>query len=225
MKAQCRRSSCGFMRFAMSRYTCRQRRAVAEPMNQLKSTQRKSSRASRAAPPPVIFDEDPLLRILVAKATSRGQPLKSLAQELGVSYGRLAQWRREKAAMRIAHRSVHARAARYLGIPTVLALVLAGVVGIEDFVLPGPESLDERLRKQFEEMRHDPFFAAFVPPCLVSAAPEVRLFVAFLYGQARGISSTPQQGMPWVTDLHRAVVALRALQTDVSDGVGKGGIF
>lgn len=189
------------------------------------STHRKSSRASRSAPPPVVLDDDPLLRILVAKATSRGQPLKSLAQELGVSYGRLAQWRREKTAMRMAHRSVHTRAARYLGIPTVLALVLAGVVSLEDFVLPGPESLDERLSAQIEEMRHDPFFAAFVPTALVSVAPEVRLFIAFLYRQARGIPNAQQQGLPWVTDLHQAVVALQELQTDRSYGARKYGIL
>jgi len=189
------------------------------------STQGKRKQSARAAPPPLLADQDPLLRILVAKAASQGQTLTSLAKELGVTYGRLVQWRREKAAMTSANRSVHARAARYLGVPTVVCLVLAGVVGPEDFVLPGPETLDERLRKQIEEMRHDPFFAAFVPTSLLSAAPEVRLFIAFLYGQARGIPSTPQQGLPWVTDLHRAVVALQELRADGSHGARKNGIF
>lgn len=189
------------------------------------STQRKKSRATRTAPPPVVLDDDPLLRILVAKATRRGQPLKSLAQDLGVSYGRLAQWRREKTALRMAHRTVHARAARYLGIPTVLGLVLAGVVRLEDFVWPAPESLDERLRKEIEEMRHDPFFAPFVPTSLDSAAPELQLFITFLYRQARGNPSTPQCGQPWVTELHQAVVALQRLQTDGFDASKSKSIF
>jgi len=189
------------------------------------STEGKRKRSVRAGPPPVLADEDPLLRILVAKAATRGQPLKLLAKELGVTYGRLAQWRREKAAMKSAHRSVHARAARYLGVPTVVCLALAGVVGLEDFVWPERESLDSRLRRQLEEMRHDPFIAPFLPPSLAAASPDLRLFIVFLYRQATGIGNTPQRGQPWMTELHQAVVALQALQTTSSPAAKPVDIF
>lgn len=179
---------------------------------------------ARAAPPPVVADEDPLLRILVAKAATQGLPLKSLAKELGVTYGRLAQWRREKTAMRSAHRSVHVRAARYLGVPTVLSLVLAGMVGLEDFIWPEPESLDARLRRDMEEMRHDPYVAPFLPPSLEAAAPDLILFIVFLYRQSKG-ASAPQRQQPWLTGLHRAVVELRGLDVDGAAAGKPRGVF
>jgi len=151
-----------------------------------------------------------LLRILVAKAATRGQPLKTLAKELGVTYGRLAQWRRETSAMRSAHRSVHVRAASYLGVPTVLTLALAGVVGLEDFIWPESETLEARLRRDIEEMRHDPHVAAFLPATLATAPLELQLLIAFLYRQLKGIDALRRE-QPWQTDLHRAVVELRGL--------------
>lgn len=169
------------------------------------STRKK--KATRLTSVPVVVDCDPLLRALVSKATSHGQPLKDLARELGVSYERLAQWRRGKSTMRTAHRSVHERAARYLEIPVVLVLVLSGLVELRDFIWPEDESLEERLRQELEVMRNDPLVAAFAPESLQSAAPEVRLFTAFLYRQLQGSSEMARRGLPWMSALHRAVVA------------------
>jgi len=184
------------------------------------STQGKKKRAVRAGPPPVLVDEDPLLRVLIAKAATQGKPLNALAKELGVTYSRLAQWRRARAAMKSVNRSVHVRAASYLGIPTVLALAMAGVVRLEDFVLPAPESLDERLGKDIEEMRHDPFFAPFVPQSLNVATPELRLFIVFLYRQARGTPSAPPRGQPWLTELHQAALTLQEFKSGGSRTAG-----
>jgi hypothetical protein len=48
----------------------------------------------RRNPPVVVHDEQVLLWILVAQATQRGDTLAKLAKALGVTYERLAQWRR-----------------------------------------------------------------------------------------------------------------------------------
>ncbi len=93
-------------------------------MNAVKSR----PKLDRANPPPVIQDDQVLLRILVAQATQRGETLAKLAQALGVTYERLAQWRRQEGSISRAHRSVHENAARYLGVPVVLVLTLAGTV-------------------------------------------------------------------------------------------------
>ena len=162
-----------------------------------------------------------MLRILVAKAAAQGQTLTSLAKELGVTYSRLTQWRREKFAMRSAHRSVHLRAARYLGVPTALTLALAGVVGLEDFIWPESETLEARLRRDIEEMRHDPHVAAFLPSSLAIAAPELQLLIVFLYRQLKGVDA-PQREQPWLAGWHRAVVELRGPELRTDSGKVRG---
>src|SRR5674476_692391 len=106
---------------------------------------KEESSTGRANPPPIVRDEQPLLKALVAEATRRGETLASLAKALGVTYERLAQWRRNDALINNAHRSVHERAAKYLGLPTVLVLMFAGSIGLEEFVWPGRGSLKDRI--------------------------------------------------------------------------------
>ena len=80
-------------------------------------TTKEKSPVKRRNPPPITRDEQPLLRVLVSEATRRGDTLAALAKELGVTYERLAQWRRNDALIAKAHRSVHEKAATYLGLP------------------------------------------------------------------------------------------------------------
>ncbi|PIZ22460.1 MAG: hypothetical protein COY49_08450 [Comamonadaceae bacterium CG_4_10_14_0_8_um_filter_57_29] len=177
-------------------------------LSQLKDTvmkKVKSSRKSdRANPPPVIHDDHVLLRLLVAQATQRGDTLAKLAQALGVTYERLAQWRRQEGDIGRAQRSVHENAARYLGLPVVLVLALAGTVSLTDFVWPARESLSARVGLELERLRLDPYFAAFVPPALAHADPAVQLLVAFMYRELK----LPQDGQAtsyhWMTALHQA---------------------
>lgn len=181
--------------------------SVLLSQNPFKCMSTRKKRATRMASAPVVVDRDPLLRVLVAKAARQGLPLKDLASQLGVTYERLAQWRRGKSTMKTAHRSVHECAARYLEVPVVLVLVLGGVVKLHDFIWPEDESLERRLRQELEAMRHDPFVAAFVPESLQSAAPEVQLFAAFLYRQLQGSSEMSRRGPAWMSALHRVIVA------------------
>ena len=152
-------------------------------------------------------DEQALLRALVAQATRRGETLGGLAKALGVSYERLAQWRRGEADIRSAQTSVHVRAGQYLGLPTVLVLVLAGVISLEQFVWPAKDTMPQRLAQELERLRQHPFLGPFVPSELTSADPAVKLFVAFLFHE---LSGGPQGAMPnfrWLNALHQASVA------------------
>ena len=96
----------------------------------------------RGFPPPSITDH-PLLRVLIAEATRRGDTLATMARHLDVSYERVAQWRRKEADVANAGRAFIEAAGQYLGIPTAYVLCLAGVVRLEDFVAPGPSSMRE----------------------------------------------------------------------------------
>jgi len=169
-------------------------------------TKKDTDKTRRGNPPPLVRDEQPLLRILVAEATKRGETLASLAKTLGVTYERLAQWRRNEALISNAHRNVHAKAAQYLGLPTVLVLMLAGTVGLPEFVWPGDGSLNVRVNRELERLRQEPFLGPFVPRELASAAPAIKLFVTFLFHELDG---SPARGRPtynWLTALHQAAI-------------------
>jgi transcriptional regulator with XRE-family HTH domain len=144
----------------------------------------------------------PLLRALLAMAHTRDDKLKTLAQRLGVSYGRLSQWRRHQGAFVSAKPQVVQRAAEYLGIPVILALVMGQRVGLEDLLWPAPASLTDRVRDELERLRRDPYIGGFLPAEIATASPSVRLFVVFLYHElaARG---SPEESQRWLRALHQ----------------------
>lgn len=162
--------------------------------------------ATRGNPPPVRRDVQPLLRVLVAEATRRGDTLSSLAKTLGVTYERLAQWRRSESDIGNARGAVHENAAKYLGLPTVLVLVLAGVVTLEQFIWPQKGSSSERVAREIERLRQHPFVGPFAPPELASAAPSVKLFVVFLFHELCIDSVRMEPTYRWLTALHQAAV-------------------
>ena len=75
-------------------------------------------RTPRRGYPPPTSDDPPLLRVLIAEATRRGDTLAAMARHLGVSYERVAQWRRRETNIGNASRPVLEAAGAYLGVPT-----------------------------------------------------------------------------------------------------------
>ena len=109
----------------------------------------------------------------------------ALAQQLGVTYERLGQWKRGEAALRTARRLVHERASHYLQVPVVVVLVLAGSFGARDFLWPSQGNADERLAGELEAMQQDPAVGPFMPASLFEASVEVRWFVVWFYKDLR----------------------------------------
>jgi hypothetical protein len=167
-------------------------------------TTKETSPAKRRNPPPITRDEQPLLRALVFEATRRGDTLAALAKELGVTYERLAQWRRNDALIATAHRSVHERAATYLGLPTMLILLMAGFAGLNDFVWPCKDPLIDRIGRELERMRQDPCIGPFVPKELAAASPSVKLFAAFMFHELHEDGASRKSSSRWLHALHQA---------------------
>ena len=159
----------------------------------------------RGFPPPSINDH-PLLRVLIAEATRRGDTLATMARHLDVSYERVAQWRRKEADVANAGRAFIEAAGQYLGIPTAYVLCLAGVVRLEDFVAPGPSSMRERVRRDLVRLRHDPHFAGFFPEALLSADASVQRFVAWLYRELGGGVVRGDTPFEWMRSLQLAAM-------------------
>lgn len=158
---------------------------------------------SRKKPPSLPGNSQPLLRALAGEAKNRGDSLAMLAKALGVTYVRLAQWRRNDADIGAANRSVHKNAASYLGIPPAFIPFLAGTMGLEDFVWPAKESLDSRISRELKQMRRDSYVGAFMPDALESSPQEVKLFVTFLYRELTVETMPGQRTNHLISELQR----------------------
>jgi hypothetical protein len=77
-----------------------------------------------------------------------------------------------------------AAAARYLGVPVVAVLAMAGAVTLRDLEWPGAQSRELRLRLELDALEADPYYGGLVPHSLRSASADVQLFVIYLYREA-----------------------------------------
>lgn len=149
--------------------------------------------------------EQPLIRALIARAHRRGESLAQLAKHLGVTYERFSQWRRNPSKVATANETVFVNAAKYLGVPTILAMVMANRIELCQFVWPAAATLDDRVIQQLDELRQDPFLGGFVPRELADTPLPVKLFVVFLYHQLGRPGTLDDSGHRWLSTLQRAV--------------------
>ena len=167
-------------------------------------TKPKAKPMRRGYAPPRL-DDQPLLRLLIAESTRRGDTLAAMAKALGVTYEHVAQWRRRESDVTKASRKVLAAAAEYLQVPTVLVLCLVGTIGLADLEYPNRLSLAEFVRRQMDTLRVDPFFAGFFPESLLNAPPAIQHFVAMLYMELVGIRA-PNRNYEWMKSIHSAAL-------------------
>jgi hypothetical protein len=167
-------------------------------------TKPKAKPLRRGYAPPRL-DDQPLIRLLIAESTRRGDTLVALAAALGVTYERVAQWRRREYDVTKAPRKVLRAAAEYLQVPTILVLCLVGTVGLADLEQPSRVSMAEFTSRQLETLQMDPYFAGFFPESLLNAQPAIQHFVAMLYGELAGIR-TPNRNYEWMKAIHSAAL-------------------
>ena len=159
--------------------------------------------AGRRNPPPLKVDEQHLLQLLVSEAQRRGDTLTSLAKALGVTYRRLAQWRRGDARVENSGRAVFEKAAQYLGWPTLFVLLHADVVRLTDIAWPGRVSLVDHLAREIERMRQHPQIGPWVPTALEKANPGIRLFAAFLFNEVERATQADKSRVDWLEELRK----------------------
>lgn len=166
---------------------------------------------------PASLDDPPLLRLLLAETTRRGETLAGLAKALGITYERLAQYRRGDGDISKASRATLEKAARWLGVPTVLVLALARAIRLDDFVWPGTGAMRERVASELASLSLDAFWAGLVPPQLQHADPAVQRFVALLYREVSGNSGRSARAPEWMRALHAASVGNAEAQSKLSE--------
>lgn len=173
-------------------------------------------RTPRRGYPPPTTEDPPLLRVLIAEATRRGDTLATMASHLGVSYERVAQWRRRESDIGNANRPVLEAASAYLGVPTAYVLCMAGLVRAMDFAHPTQQSLRERVKQQLESLRRDPAFAGFFPEELLSADAAIQQFVLLLYRELDSGGNRPRRPFEWVRTMHLAALGDLQAQAELA---------
>lgn len=156
--------------------------------------------------------DQPLLRILVAEATRKRITLAALAKALGITYERLAQFRRGEADIANASRETLTAAASFLDVPVVAVLMLAGHIRPQDFLWPLVRTAEELIAEDIEHLHKDPLFASFVTPALRDADFSVQRLVAMLYREACGSWPRIQTLPRWMQALQLASVENQAAE-------------
>jgi len=126
-----------------------------------------------------------LLETLVREANAKGQQLAALAEELGVTYGYIAQLRNGHRSTENISNKFALNCARYLGVPCITVKLLAGRVRPEDFVLPA-ELEAKRVEEGLRRLADDPMLGGFVPPTLWDQPTEVKQLVLMLFQEVSG---------------------------------------
>lgn len=168
------------------------------------------------------IDDHPLLRVLIAEATRRGDTLVGMATQLGVSYRRVAQWRSKDANFSTAGREVFVAAGRYLGVPTAFVLCMAGVIQLQDLTVQDSDSDSEKTERDIQRLRSDPRFAAFVPDEVQGADLKVKMLIQFMYRELVGAACWPGDDYgisEWMRVLRQA--ALRPHESEENFSAGR----
>lgn len=125
----------------------------------------------------------PLLGWLAEESHRRGHTQRRLAEELGISLPYLNLLRARSRQVRKLSPKVATACAGYLGVPPIVAKVLAGAVPMSDFLWPH-QSEEEVVNRAMEAMKLDPISRVLLPADLKSLPLEVRRSLVLLYAES-----------------------------------------
>jgi len=129
-----------------------------------------------------------------------------LAKALGVTYQRLAQYRRADSDIANATRATLEAAASILEIPVAGVFILAGRLTPADLLWPSRSSMRERLKEDLDRLAADPLYAAFVGEELARAHIQVQYLVVLLYREIAPSSTRASRLPEWLRALQLASI-------------------
>jgi hypothetical protein len=132
----------------------------------------------------VEFPGRKLLHRLWNRMREQGHTTRELSEHLGIAYPYLMALARNERPVPQISRSVHERAAAYLGVPNIQAYILSGALAPDDFFAKEPLKVElENIRDSLE--RH-PDWGAFAPgkEDWEGLSDETQLLIAMLFERA-----------------------------------------
>jgi len=137
----------------------------------------------------------PLLSWLFDEARRRGQDLNHMARELGVTYGYVNQLRNGLRSAANVSPKFSGAAARYLGVPEVVVMIVCGRLGIASFIQPQlseEPAVDRAICKMMDNAR-----VKTVMPVDIAQLPlEARKAMVALYCETAGVDLFGLQTLP-----------------------------
>lgn len=140
----------------------------------------------------------PLLSALTRIAKNRGHTLAELAAALEVTYGYLVQLKSGARKTQNISSEFAQKCAKYLGVPRLTVLMLAGQVTNEDFFQLKELSVDN-LRRALDYIRGDPYWGPMVPDLEEARMIEnyaLVLLIVRMYEDLTGTELIPGVGDP-----------------------------
>jgi len=131
-----------------------------------------------------------LMNLILAAATERRLSMREVAEALGLSYNYFMLVRNGKAEISTLGDEHIKRAAHFLHMPKVRAMLAAGQLTPADFYID-PDIIDSYLQPALQFVQRDPQFAGRIPTKIVKEDPDVQLCVIHLYETATGRSLIP----------------------------------
>ncbi len=127
----------------------------------------------------------PLIGWLLDEARRKQMDVQAMAREVGVTYGYINQLRTGlRKTSQISH-DFAAACAEFLGVPTVVVLVLSGYLTMSDFAVRA-EPEEDMLERAMRHIQDDQVFRSSIPVDLSRLCIEGRKAVALMYAQVSG---------------------------------------
>ncbi len=126
-----------------------------------------------------------LLAMLISRANELGHTLKEMSEELGVTYGYIAQLRSGRRLIENVSDAFADRSALYLNVPRLTVLMAAGRVRADDIFKAAPNLFME-VPAAMAFIQRDPEYGPWMPASFLSMTPREQLFLVRLYEKASG---------------------------------------
>ncbi|MEO7128185.1 MAG: hypothetical protein ABI040_04880 [Rhodoferax sp.] len=160
----------------------------------------------------------PLLEWLIDEARTNNETLDAMSSKLGVTYGYVHQLRTGRRLTRNIRQNFVAKCAAYLGVQVIVVKLLAGIISLSDFSLPGEteEEMIDRALGAIERHKKTRFPLPESPlslPLDVKKSPlslplDVKKSLLTMYGEASGEDVFGLQKLPQIRRILRSAASV-----------------
>lgn len=172
---------------------------VRQPRTQVRPSSPRPHRPTPVEPAasvhPPQTEDPPLIRVLLREASRRSHRLDDIAQALQCTPTYLNELRCGGRKTEFIGQEFAEAVSAYLGVPTILVKLLAGRLTMSDFAWP-QRTQEEEIADCLRVLCEDPVIGAYVPNELLTASPEVQLFVWQLYTECAEMHPWPIRTLP-----------------------------
>lgn len=127
----------------------------------------------------------PLMAWLIDERHRRGEDYKAMARHLGVTYGYINQLRSGVRRPEHISQEMTLSCARYLGVPPIVVMVVAGKIRMSDFLQPREEE-EASVSRAVQRMLNDPAIRQMLPADVQAMPLEAQRTLVMMYGEVTG---------------------------------------